>query len=126
MKSYLLKTDQTGKSYYILDKMENSALIGHLFMAFGIGLVITWLVLDYITLNLFYKDIYLNWCCMGIHIHHLYVGILLLLFFPLFSRVKTTKWQIIFIFFMGIGMGLIISDLFIHYVLKIVPFTLIC
>ena len=83
-----------------------------------IGIILGWLVFDYIHIALFGNMI---WCVNGVHIHHLYIGILLtligmllLVFVP-----NTNKTYLPFVGLMlGFGFGLILSDVFSHFILK--------
>jgi len=98
----------------------------YLYLLIGIAGFLLAFIYDYIllifyTTNGFFPEL----CIAGVHIHHLYFGILVAIFmFFLVWFLKPTPWRLMFTFFLGLGIGLAISDLISH--LTIDPFVFYC
>lgn len=71
---------------------------------------------DYILLLI--RDIYGSFpelCLFGFHIHHLYIGLLIVLVSGiLFAVIKNIKVRIVIIYFFALGFGLALSDIISH------------
>lgn len=66
----------------------------------------------------------ITFCIAGIHIHHGYIGIILLIISSIAFIVIKSKHRLWIIFFIGLGLGLGISDLITHLVYE--PFLFYC
>jgi hypothetical protein len=66
-------------------------------------------------------------CIGGFRIHHLYVGIILSIttFIGVYLT-KNPKAQLVWVYFLGIAFGLIISDLIVHLMFQSYGFELYC
>lgn len=81
--------------------------------------------------DLFVNGNYLNLCIFGIHFHHLYIGILISIGLFLYIIIGTPHKKnamvfIIILLFLGLAIGLILTDVLTHFIFVIVPFTVYC
>lgn len=92
-----------------------------------LGTSFGWFLFDYIHLHAF--GLYSIWCINGINIHHLYVGIgMVLVFLPLvwvYLR-KNIVIVLILTLLLGFGFGLILSDVFSHFIIQDEIFSVYC
>lgn len=71
-------------------------------------------------------------CIAGIHLHHMFVGMLIFFFASIYTLIILKKFPQnynafqIGIFVMGIGFGSILDDVFDHFIFKDSPFELYC
>jgi hypothetical protein len=96
---------------------------------FGLGMLGGWFIVDDVIFVLVDKGLFEPICLFGVHFHHLYIGIIVtLIMIPVTihefkqSRIKFLIAMLI----LGIGFGLILSDIFSHFILVIDPFQFFC
>jgi hypothetical protein len=104
---------------------EKEIMSSHLLIfLFFLG-IITGFIYDYILL--IYKTVYgvfPTLCINGIHVHHLYIGLIIFIISIPFYFLVPKKYRVIISFIIGLGIGLIISDLGTHIIFD--PFECYC
>lgn len=68
-------------------------------------------------------------CIFNIHIHHLYIGFIINIIFLILWRKNRNSERflnLIYIFFMGFGLGMMIDDILSHFIIRDDPFEWLC
>lgn len=94
-------------------------------LCFIIGLLGGWFVVDYVILVLMQYNLFQPICINGVHVHHLYIGIAMTIAGGIAWRYAKKEWIYLVALVVGIGVGLILSDVISHLTWD-APFSLWC
>lgn len=108
-------------------KPDQRPLLG-VTLAFVIGFIGAWFITDYVWLILEMYGIPNTICIGGVHIHHLYTGIVIAaVAAPLVYHYRDRAVPLLIsMLALGAGAGLIVSDIVGHFVAVTEVFSLLC